>query len=235
MHHLRTLIIIPCFNEEESLPNLIAEIKLVQQELTHLNVLVVNDCSTDNTLEVAKASGVEIIDLPVNLGIGGAVQTGFLYAYLNDYDFAIQLDGDGQHIPEEIKKLLYTAEKDKTDIVIGSRFIQKQGFQSSFLRRLGINYFFLINKIFTGLHILDGTSGFRLLNKKAFSFAAFNYPDEFPEPESIVIFAKQGFTIKETPVIMRERQGGQSSIRWFSQLYYIIKVSIAMFFSYIRK
>lgn len=235
MHFLRGLIIIPCFNEGESLPNLIKEIRQTQIDLTNLDILVVNDSSTDNTLEIAKELAINVLDLPVNLGIGGAVQSGFLYAHLNSFDFVIQLDGDGQHIPAEIKKLIAAAEKTSADLIIGSRFLTKEGFQSSFLRRIGINYFFLINRLFTGLNIQDSTSGFRLLNKKLFTYAAFNYPDEFPEPESIVIFAKKGFKIVETPVIMRERQGGKSSIRWFSQFYYIIKVSIAMFFSYIRK
>ncbi|MBA4198035.1 MAG: glycosyl transferase family 2 [Chitinophaga sp.] len=235
MHLYRGLIIIPCFNEAASLADLVTEIKENLRGILNLDILIVNDCSTDNTLDIAQRTEAKYLDLPVNLGIGGAMQAGFLYAYSHNYSFVIQLDGDGQHVPSEIKKLIAAFEKTEADIIIGSRFLEKKGFQSSFLRRIGINYFYLINRLFTGLHIKDSTSGFRLLNKKAFSYAAFHYPDDFPEPESIVIFAKKKFSIAEVPVIMRERQGGKSSIRWLMQLYYIIKVSIAMCFSYIRK
>ncbi len=232
----KVLIVIPCYNEEASLPSVLSELR--QTVLPHnyqLSVLVINDCSKDNTSAVAKNGHATVIDLPVNLGIGGAVQTGIIYARDNDFDMAIQLDGDGQHPPKELSKLINFHLQSGANIVIGSRFLEKQGFQSSFARRLGIKYFHLLNRLFTGQHVYDSTSGFRLFDRSAISIAATKYPDEYPEPESLVIFSKAGLQIAEVPVIMSERLGGQSSIRHFASLYYCIKVSLAMFFSFIRK
>ena len=236
---LKVLIIIPCFNEEKSIITLLLELLAIDSlNEYHVSIAVVNDGSVDKTAEVVeqfRKTNLVLLDLPVNLGIGGAVQTGFKYALENDFDIAIQVDGDGQHPPAEISKLLNVYQETQCNIVIGSRFIAKQGFQSSGLRRMGIFYLRWLNKIFTQIDIYDITSGFRLFDKKAIELVARNYPDEYPEPESLVIFAKAGFSIVETPVIMKSRQSGKSSIRYFSQLYYMIKVTIAMFFSYIRK
>ncbi|HEX3385449.1 MAG TPA: glycosyltransferase family 2 protein, partial [Mucilaginibacter sp.] len=200
-----------------------------------LEALIVNDCSKDNTSAVAKKHKATVIDLPVNLGIGGAVQTGILYARENDFDMAIQLDGDGQHPPKELPKLINHHIETGANIVIGSRFLEKEGFQSSFARRMGIKYFHWVNRLMTGAQIYDSTSGFRLFDRKAIALASVNYPDEYPEPESLIVFSKAGLKIAEVPVIMAERQGGQSSIRHFGSLYYCFKVSLAMFFSFIRK
>lgn len=232
---LKLLIIIPCFNEAASIGNLLQEISFVELP-SHFQktVVVVNDCSTDNTSEIAKMYDVKILDLPVNLGIGGAMQTGFKYAQQNDFDLALQMDGDGQHPPGELYKLLNQFTSIASNVIIGSRFLEKQGFQSSFIRKSGIAYFHWLNRLLTGRHIYDSTSGFRLLDKKAIALVADNYPDEYPEPESLVIFSKAGFTINEVPVVMRERQGGVSSIRNFSSIYYCFKVTLAMLFSYIR-
>lgn len=230
----KLLVVVPCYNEEASIAKLLTE--LLNLKLPYdLNIAVVNDCSTDNTLLVVKQFNVIVLNLPVNLGIGGAVQTGYKYAHRNNYDLAVQMDGDGQHPPTELIKLLTQQEKTQANIVIGSRFILKEGFQSSLLRRSGIAYFYRLNQLFTGKRILDITSGFRLFDKKAISIAANHYPDEYPEPESLVTFAKAGLQIEETPVVMKSRQGGQSSIRSLSTIYYMVKVSIAMFFAYIRK
>jgi glycosyltransferase involved in cell wall biosynthesis len=230
----RLLIIIPCFNEEASIANLLTE--LLHLKLSYaFDIAVINDCSTDNTLAIIRQFNVIVLNLPVNLGIGGAMQTGYKYAHRKNYDLAVQIDGDGQHPPTELAKLLAHYEQTQANVIIGSRFISKEGFQSSRLRRSGIAYFHRLNQLFTGQRILDITSGFRLFDKKAISIAAETYPDEYPEPESLVTFAKAGLKIEETAVIMKERQGGQSSIRSFSSVYYMIKVSIAMFFAYIRK
>ncbi len=230
----KTLIIIPCYNEEESIGTLLKELLEIGNSL--FEIVVINDGSIDKTAAVvSQYNNVALVSLPVNLGIGGAVQTGFKYALENNFDIAIQVDGDGQHPPAEISKLLNVYQETQCNIVIGSRFIAKQGFQSSGLRRMGIFYLRWLNKIFTQIDIYDITSGFRLFDKKAIELVARNYPDEYPEPESLVIFAKAGFSIVETPVIMKSRQSGKSSIQYFSQLYYMIKVTIAMFFSYIRK
>ena len=230
------LIIIPCFNEQASLPNLIADLDNIRlPEKYNLDICVINDFSTDDTKQVAKALDVILIDLPVNLGIGGAVQSGLKYALLHNYDLAVQMDGDGQHPPAELTKMIDCYEKTGASLVIGSRFIVKEGFQSSFLRRLGITYFHLLNRFFTGKSIYDSTSGFRLFDKKAIKLSARYYPDDYPEPESLVFFSKAGLSIKETPVVMMHRSGGQSSIRSFTSFYYCVKVTLAMFFSFIRK
>jgi glycosyltransferase involved in cell wall biosynthesis len=230
----KLLIIIPCFNEEASIATLLKE--LLALNLSYrIDIAVINDCSTDNTLAVIRQFNVIVLNLPVNLGIGGAMQTGYKYARRNNYDLAVQMDGDGQHPPTELAKLLAQYEKTEASVIIGSRFISKEGFQSSRLRRSGIAYFHRLNQLFTGKRILDITSGFRLFDKMAINIAANSYPDEYPEPESLVVFARAGLKIEETAVIMKERQGGQSSIRSFSSVYYMIKVSIAMFFAYIRK
>jgi glycosyltransferase involved in cell wall biosynthesis len=232
----KVLIIIPCYNEQASLPSVTNELQ--QTTLPggyQMDVLVINDCSKDNTSAVARKSQAIVIDLPVNLGIGGAVQTGILYARDNNFDLAIQLDGDGQHPPKELAKLISFHLETGANVVIGSRFLEKEGFQSSFARRLGIKYFHLLNRMMTGLSIYDSTSGFRLFDRKAINIAATNYPDEYPEPESLVVFSKAGLKIAEVAVVMSHRLGGQSSIRHFGSLYYCIKVSLAMLFSFIRK
>lgn len=232
----KVLIVIPCYNEEASLPSVLAELQ--QTTLPggyQLEVAVINDCSKDNTVTVARRCHAIVLDLPVNLGIGGAVQTGILYARDNGFDIAIQLDGDGQHPPKELGKLVQHHIETGANIVIGSRFLEKEGFQSSFLRRLGISYFHWVNRLMTGMHIYDSTSGFRLFDRSAIKVASGYYPDEYPEPESLIIFSKAGLRIEEVPVVMNARQGGESSIRHFGSLYYCIKVSLAMFFSFIRK
>lgn len=233
--HQKVLIIIPCYNEESSLPLVLNELQTTMfPDGYSMQAVVINDCSKDNTKAVAQKYNTTLLDLPMNLGIGGAVQTGFKYARMHDFDFAIQLDGDGQHPPAEIIKLLKAQEHSLADIVIGSRFIDKKGFQSSFVRRMGIKYFYGLNKLFTGNDIFDSTSGFRLYSKKAISLTADHYPDDYPEPEALVIFAKAGLVIKEVAVTMRARLGGESSINPAASLFYCIKVTISMLFSYIR-
>jgi len=231
----KLLIIIPCYNEEASLPIVLTELKAIELPDSYtMKVVVINDCSTDNTKTVAQQHHTTVIDLPMNLGIGGAVQTGFKYAYAHSFDLAMQLDGDGQHPPSEIIKLLDSYTHQPSNVIIGSRFVVKAGFQSSFIRRIGIRYFYRLNRIFTGNHLFDSTSGFRLLDRKAIAVAAENYPDDYPEPEALVIFAKACLTIHEVPVTMRPRQGGISSISHGASLFYTIKVTIGMLFSFIR-
>ncbi|MGZ3750762.1 MAG: glycosyltransferase family 2 protein [Mucilaginibacter sp.] len=232
----KVLIVIPCYNEEAALPLVLNELRQTRLPGGYqMQVLVVNDCSKDNSSAVAKKHGATVIDLPVNLGIGGAVQTGILYARDNGFDLAIQLDGDGQHPPKELPKLIAFHLETGANVVIGSRFLEKEGFQSSFARRMGIKYFHFLNRLLTGLHIYDSTSGFRVFDRAAIEIAAVNYPDEYPEPESLVVFSKAGLKIGEVAVVMSHRLGGKSSIRHFHSLYYCIKVSLAMLFSFIRK
>lgn len=230
----RILAIVPCYNEAASLPSLLGSLQQLQLPGYSLSVAVVNDASSDETAAVARQAGVTVLDLPVNLGIGGAMQTGFRYAQQHCFDLALQVDGDGQHPPGEIPKLIARYEETGASLVIGSRFLLKEGFQSSFMRRMGIQYFHWLNRCFTGNAISDATSGFRLLDKDAISKAAAIYPDEYPEPESLVLFARSGFKIAETPVVMQARTGGISSISSTGSIYYLIKVTIAMFFSFVR-
>ncbi len=232
----RVLIVIPCYNEEDSLPLVLHKLEMTRLPAGYLmKVLVINDCSKDRTSAIAKLFHAKVIDLPVNLGIGGAVQTGILYARDNGFDMAVQMDGDGQHPADQLAKMIAFREETKANVVIGSRFLENEGFQSSFARRLGIKYFHWLNRLFTGLHIYDSTSGFRLFDRAAIEIAAVNYPDEYPEPESLISFSKKGLKIKEVAVVMSERLGGKSSIRHFGSLYYCFKVSLAMLFSFIRK
>lgn len=231
----KVLVIIPCFNEEAALPQVLEEIEAMLPVKGYLlSVVVINDCSTDGTRAIAEKYKVTVLDLPMNLGIGGAVQTGFKYARNNNFDIAIQLDGDGQHPSAEIGSLITAYEASAADVVIGSRFLHKRGFQSSFIRRLGIRYFYFLNKLFTGNYIYDSTSGFRLFNRKAITLASGNYPDDYPEPESLVIFARAGLSIKEVAVTMRPRLGGISSIDQGASLFYGVKVTMGMLFSFIR-
>ncbi|HTD41984.1 MAG TPA: glycosyltransferase family 2 protein, partial [Mucilaginibacter sp.] len=181
----KVLIVIPCYNEEAALPSVLDELR--QTTLPggyQMQVAVINDCSKDNTVVVARKQNAIVLDLPVNLGIGGAVQTGILYARDNGFDIAIQLDGDGQHPPDQLAKLVSYYIETGANIVIGSRFLEKEGFQSSFLRRMGIKYFHWLNRLMTGKHIYDSTSGFRLFDRAAIKIASAYYPDEYPEPES---------------------------------------------------
>lgn len=236
MSDIKVLVIIPCYNESVSLPMVLDNLFRINIPVKYkLSTLVVNDCSTDNTESVANRHGAMVLNLPCNLGIGGAVQAGFKYAKAYDFDLAVQLDGDGQHPPAELLKLLQVQTEHDADLVIGSRFLDREGFQSSFFRRAGIRYFYQLNKLLTGNPIYDSTSGFRVLSRKAILIAAAHYPDDYPEPESLVIFSKAGLIIKETPVIMSRRLGGRSSISLSRSVYYGIKVTLAMLYSYIRK
>ncbi|MFI5151155.1 MAG: glycosyltransferase family 2 protein [Bacteroidia bacterium] len=231
----RIAVIVPAYNEEQALAAVVQSIKLIAlQEKLDLEVIVVNDCSTDGTAGVMDTLPCIAIHLPVNLGIGGAMQTGFKYALENGFDFAVQMDGDGQHPATDLPLLIKKQKQSGSDVVIGSRFINKQGYQSSAIRRMGINYFSRLNKILLGIELSDCTSGFRLLNSKALVLAAESYPDEYPEPESLVYFSRNKLRITEVAVSMLERQGGVSSIGRRDSVYYMIKVSLAIFFTYIR-
>ncbi len=221
---MKTLIIIPAYNEAK---NLLPLLKLIRNTCPQHDAVVINDCSTDNTLAICKQHGVHVIDLPVNLGIGGAVQSGYRYAQYRHYDAAVQVDGDGQHNPEFINMLLSELE-DGANICIGSRFISGEGFQSSGIRRAAINFFSRLIRFLTGLRITDPTSGFRACDRLAISLFASDYPKDYPEPESIVNAARNKLHIREIPVIMNERKEGKSSITFIKSLYYMIKVSLAV-------
>ena len=231
----RIAVIVPAYNEEKAIVGVVNEINALDfGNEFKITIIVVNDCSHDRTAEIACRLKCILLNLPVNLGIGGAVQTGFKYAYENGYDFAMQVDGDGQHPPTEIPKLLKHISETNADIVIGSRFINNIGFISTFSRRLGIAFFKYLLRLFCGVIITDSTSGFRILNRKVLAIVSEIYPDDYPEPVSIILFRRNNLKIEEVPVIMCERKGGKSSIKAFTSLYYMLKVSIAVFFTYIR-
>jgi len=232
---MKIAIIVPAYNEEKSISSVVDDINSVAKE-NNLNItaIVVNDCSTDTTSEVISKLNCVKLNLPINLGIGGAVQTGFKYAFKNGYDYAIQIDGDGQHPANEIPKLVNLCEENNMDVVIGSRFINKEGFQSSAIRRFGINYFKWLNRLLVGETINDSTSGYRLLNRKAMQIVYDYYPDEYPEPEAIILYSLNKLKIGEMSVTMKERQGGVSSIGTTASVYYMFKVTLAILFTYFR-
>ena len=222
---MKILVIIPCYNEQESIERVIENLKA---NAPFADYLIVNDCSTDKTLRILQANDMNYINNPVNLGIGGGVQAGYLYARENGYDVAVQMDGDGQHDPKYLEKVCAPVIDGTYDMCIGSRFIEKEGFQSSFMRRLGIMIISFMIKLFTGKKIYDVTSGYRACNKELINFFADNYADDYPEPEAIITSVLSGFKVGEVPVVMVERQGGTSSIRSLKSAYYMIKVCLAL-------
>jgi len=228
------LVIVPAYNEGRNIARVIEELKGAGPAL---DILVVNDGSTDNTSQAARDTGhALVVDLPKNMGIGGAVQTGFKYASRNGYRMAVQFDGDGQHMAAEISKLLDALEERQADMVIGSRFLERQGgFRSTFLRRIGIRTFQLLNSLLIGQKITDNTSGFRAYNREAIEFLARNYSVDYPEPEAVILLGRNNFSIEEVPVIMRERQGGGSSIAGTRSGYYMVKVVLAVVMTALRK
>lgn len=221
----KNLIIIPAYNEEG---NLEAIVDSISKKAPSFDYVIINDCSTDSTLEVLKKNGFSYLNLPVNLGIGGAVQTGYRYAYYHGYDNAVQFDGDGQHDASYLEAMLETINNSGADMVIGSRFIENEGFQSSALRRFGIKYFCGLIRLLTGKKVTDPTSGYRMCNKTILKKFALDYPKDYPEPETLVSVLTEGFKVIEIPMIMQERQSGKSSINIKAGCYYMIKVSLAM-------
>ena len=222
---MKKLVIIPCYNERESIVNTVKDIK---DNAPEFDYIVVNDCSTDDTLEICKQAGIHTLKLPVNLGIGGAVQAGYIYGVRNGYDIAVQFDGDGQHSAKYLEEMVSTLEKEGADMVIGSRFIAHEGFQSSGLRRIGIKHFNMLIKFLTGKRITDPTSGMRMINRETMEFFSKEYPKDYPEPESVVRLLSMKKKVVELPVKMNERQGGVSSISAMKSVYYMIKVTLAM-------
>ncbi len=231
---LKVAIIIPAYHEELAIAG-------VLQNLHATNPLwipiVIDDGSKDRTAEVARATGIgEVVSLPCNLGIGGAVQTGFKLAMRRGFDIAIQFDGDGQHDAAEIPRLLQPIEEQTADVVIGSRFVHaaQKGFRSTPMRRLGIKIFEWVNTLIIRQRISDNTSGFRAYNRKALALLADEYPVDYPEPEAIILLGKAGLRICEIPVLMHERQGGESSISGFKSAHYMVKVLLSIFLQALR-
>ncbi|HFH9679195.1 TPA: glycosyltransferase family 2 protein [Streptococcus pyogenes] len=222
---MKKLIIIPAYNESR---NIVNTIRTIESDASDFDYIIIDDCSTDNTLAICQKQGFNVISLPINLGIGGAVQTGYRYAQRCGYDVAVQVDGDGQHNPCYLEKMVEVLVQSSVNMVIGSRFITKEGFQSSFARRIGIKYFTWLIALLTGKKITDATSGLRLIDRSLIERFANHYPDDYPEPETVVDVLVSHFKVKEIPVVMNERQGGVSSISLTKSVYYMIKVTLAI-------
>lgn len=227
----RVLVVVPAFNESGSLPRLIAELR---EECPTCDVVVIDDGSSDSTRETAAAL-TRVVALPCNLGIGGAVQTGLLIADRENYDFAVQVDGDGQHPPRELPRLLSAARENEFDLLVGSRFLNSGGFKSTVTRRIGIRFFGVMLSGICRTKITDPTSGFRVFNRRAIRLLAHQYPEDFPEVESLVVAHRAGLRIGEIPVTMSERTAGRSSIGGIKSLIYMVKVSLAIFMNILRK
>jgi glycosyltransferase involved in cell wall biosynthesis len=222
---VRLLAIVPAYNEEAAVADVIREIRRAEAEI---DVLVIDDGSSDATAEVAHAAGARVARLPFNLGIGGAVQTGFRVAWDEGYDVAIQIDGDGQHPPEELPRLLGPLEEGRADYVIGSRFAEPSDYRAPRTRRSGILLLsWLVSRI-VGRRMTDTTSGFRAAGRRAIELFAAHYPHDYPEVEATVIAARSGLRVIEVPVQMRARAAGRSSISPLQSVYYMVKVLLAV-------
>ena len=221
----KILVIIPCYNEEDNIVNTVENLRAVCPEVDYL---VVNDCSTDRSAEILKEHHYPFLDLPVNLGIGGNVQCGYLYAVHHGYDVAVQMDGDGQHDPAYLMEIVQPVLNGECDMCIGSRFVKKEGFQTSFMRRVGIRFLSGLIFLLSGHRVLDVTSGFRATNARMTAYFARHYAIDYPEPEAIITAVLNGYRVGEAPVVMEERMGGKSSISPFKSVYYMVKVSIAL-------
>lgn len=226
----RVLVIIPAYNESEAILDTVNDVIA-----TGFDYVVVNDGSTDATLDICRSNHVNALNLPQNLGIGGAVQAGHKYAKKFGYEIDIQVDGDGQHDPSYIAALVEQVDAG-SDLVVGSRFLEKtEGFQSTAMRRLGIAWLSGVIRALTHSTVTDPTSGFRACGPRAINLFCEDYPTDYPEPDSIVTALSRGLVVSEVPVCMRERQGGMSSISGFSSIYYMIKVTLAILISAFSK
>ncbi len=221
----KVLVIIPAYNEAE---NIVHVVKHMMEAAPKYDYLVINDGSTDNTPDLCRRENYHYLDLPINMGIGGAVQAGYIYARKYDYDIAVQMDGDGQHDIAYLDRLLEPIANGEADVVIGSRFLEKEGFQSTLSRRMGINILSGLIWLVTGRHIMDVTSGYRVVNKMFIKIYSEDYPMDYPEPEAIVAAIMHLGRVKEVPVRMRAREGGVSSITFKKSIYYMIKVTLAI-------
>jgi len=229
---LRRLAIVPALNEETSIAGVVAEIRAADPEF---EVIVVDDGSHDRTAEVAAAAGAHVVSHPYNLGIGGAVQTGLQYARDQDFQVAVQVDGDAQHDPSEIPKLLAPILEDRADLVVGSRFLGDGDYRPPVSRLLGIRLLARIVSLIVGQRVTDTTSGFRAANRRAIDLFAADYPHDYPEVEATVLVVRHRLRMVEVPVRMRLRTTGSSSITFRSSAYYMYKVLLALFIGLFRR
>lgn len=227
------LIVIPAFDEERTIASVIND---VRKNIPYADILVVNDGSSDRTSAITKGMDVKVIDHPFNLGYGAALQTGFKFASKNDYDFVITMDADGQHVPSSVESLLAVMQRERADVVIGSRFLER-GYRVGILRKFGINLFSRIARIYTGINITDPTSGFQLLNRYVFSYLAEgdNYPLDYPDVNIIMALHKMKFRVAESPVAMIESQNGKSMHSGLKPVLYVIKMLLAIVMVILRR
>jgi glycosyltransferase involved in cell wall biosynthesis len=229
---LKRIAIVPALDEEATVGRVIDELRAFD---SGFEIVVVDDGSHDRTAEVAAERGVHVLRLPFNIGIGGAVQTGFRYAYENDFDVAVQVDGDGQHDPSELSRILEPVLDGRVDVVVGSRFAGSGGYRPSRARLVGIRLFAWITSLLIRQRMTDTTSGFRAVNRHGIALFARDYPHDYPEVEATVMAFKHRLRLCEVPVRMRERLGGQSSITTFGSAYYMVKVLLALFVGIFRR
>jgi glycosyltransferase involved in cell wall biosynthesis len=229
---LKRLAIVPALNEEETVGRVIDEIRAFD---AGFDIVVVDDGSVDRTAGVAADRGAHVLRLPFNLGIGGAVQTGFRFAFEQGFDIAVQVDGDGQHDPRELPKILGPVLAGEADLCVGSRFTGDGAYRSSFARRVGIKIFARVVSLIVRQKVTDTTSGFRAVNRKGIALFAADYPHDYPEVEATVMSVKHKLRLKEVPVEMRERGGGTSSITVLRSVYYMTKVLLAIFVGLFRR
>jgi len=228
----RVIAIVPAYNEAAAIARIVDEIRAFDPAF---DVVVVDDGSTDATASVAASRGAAVVVLPFNLGIGGAVQTGFKYALERGYELAVRLDGDGQHDPAELPKLLAPVRNGEADIVTGSRFAGDDSYRPPFARRIGITWFARLVSLLTRQRVTDTTSGFQALNRKGIALFAGDYPSDYPEVEATVLVHKHRLRLLEVPVRMREREHGESSITFVRSVYYMFKVTLALLVAMARK
>ncbi|MGD1275864.1 MAG: glycosyltransferase family 2 protein [Tepidisphaeraceae bacterium] len=228
---LKCLIIIPAFNESKSVGRLV---RRVNRLLPDYDVLVIDDGSTDDTVRNVPPN-TRVVSLPFNLGIGGAMQTGYRYAALHRYDVAVQVDADGQHRPSGVRQLIRTLQSTGADLVVGSRFLATSRFRTSMPRMMGIRLLSAWIRLLSGLQITDCTSGFRAVNRRVIRAYAHWYPEDYPEPEVVLLLHRSKFKVVEVPALMRRRMYGKSSISLAAGLFYVLKVGVCLLLDMVRQ
>ena len=228
----RRIAIVPALNEQETIGRVIDEIRAFD---SGFEILVVDDGSIDRTAAVAEARGARVLALPFNLGIGGAVQTGYQYARDNGFELAVQIDGDGQHNPPEVARLVGPILDGRADMVVGTRFVEGGGYRGTRVRRVGIHLFAALVSLMVRQRVTDTTSGFRAVNRLGIRLFAADYPHDYPEVEATVLLSRHGLKMVEVPVVMRIREEGSSSITTLRSVYYMVKVLLALFVGLFRR